>query len=74
MISTSSTEKLLNQRCQRNNRETLHGFTKTIATVLSITNLICNGGFRITKRTSNSNDILNSLLPSEISPKATSLD
>ena len=54
--------------------DSFNNLTTAVSTILSVSSLLKNGGFRLTKWTSNSIDILNNLPKDDISQKITNLD
>ena len=54
--------------------DSFNDLTIAVSTILSVPTLLKDGGFYLTKWTSNSTDILNTLPKDDISPKITNLD
>ena len=54
--------------------DSFNNLTTAVATILSVSSLLKNGGFHLTKWASNSIDILNNLPKDDISPKIANLD
>ena len=54
--------------------DSFNDLTTAVSTILSVLTLLKNGGFHLTKWTSNSIDILNTLPKDDVSPKIANLD
>ena len=54
--------------------DSFNNLTTAVSAILSVSSLLKNGGFHLTKWTSDSIDILNNLQKDDISPKTTNLD